>query len=339
MNIILGIESSCDETAAAIYHQEKGIIAHALFSQIALHKEFGGVIPEIASRSHLEKINSIVQEVLNRAKITLDDITTIAVTSKPGLPGSLLVGVSFAKALALARTIPIIGVNHLEGHVFSACIENNVPFPHLCITASGGHTSMYIVHDFGKYELLGETLDDAAGEAFDKISKLLNLGYPGGPIIEKLASEVAFEDFFHYTRGNSKTTDFSFSGLKTAVLYDLVARGAYDMKAKKFLKEDDLHFKQQVASSLLVAITEIFKNKISLALKVHPEIKAVTFVGGVACNKYIKRELTQLAQKLNVTFFTPSPTYCTDNGAMIAFVGNYMAEKRQFSDLTLDILK
>ena len=339
MNIILGIESSCDETAAAVYHQEKGIVSNVLFSQIALHKEFGGVIPEIASRAHLEKINGIVQEALNRAHLSFEDITAVAVTNKPGLPGSLLVGVCFAKAIALARNIKLIGINHLEGHIFSACIENKIPFPHLCITASGGHTSMYIVHDFGKYELLGETLYDAAGEAFDKISKLLNLGYPGGPIIEKLASQVAFEDFFHYTRGNSKTTDFSFSGLKTAVLYDLVARNAYDMKLKKFLKEDDLYFKQQVASSLLVAITEIFKNKISLALKLHPHIKAVTFVGGVACNKYIKNELLQLSHKLNVAFFTPSPAYCTDNGAMIAFVGGYKAAKGEFSDFDLDILK
>jgi len=339
MNIILGIESSCDETAASVYHQEKGVLSNPLFSQIALHKEFGGVIPEIASRSHLEKINSIVQEALDRAKITLDDITAIAVTSKPGLPGSLLVGLCFAKAIVLSRGIKIIGINHLEGHVFSACIENDVPFPHLCITASGGHTSMYLVHDFGNYELIGETLDDAAGEAFDKISKLLNLGYPGGPIIERLAAEVAFEDFFHYTRGNSKAIDFSFSGLKTAVLYDLVARGAYDMKIKKFLKEDDLFFKQQVASSLLVAITDVFKNKIILACKLHPEIKAVTFVGGVACNKYIKNQLTALTQKLHLPFFTPSPAYCTDNGAMIAFVGNYKALKNEFSDLDVDILK
>ncbi len=339
MNIILGIESSCDETAAAIYHQEKGILANFLFSQIALHTEFGGVIPEIASRSHLEKINGIVQETLQHAKLTLDDITAIAVTSKPGLPGSLLVGVCFAKAIALARNIKLIGVNHLEGHIFSACIDNKVPFPHLCITASGGHTSMYIVHDFGKYELLGETLDDAAGEAFDKIAKLLNLGYPGGPIIEKLAAQAEFKDFFSYTRGNSKAIDFSFSGLKTAVLYDLVARGAYDMKAKKFLKTDDLLFKQQVASSLLVAITDVFKNKIMLAHQRHPEIKAVTFVGGVACNKYIKAQLTALTQKLALPFFTPSPAYCTDNGAMIAFVGNYKALKGEYSDLDLDILK
>lgn len=339
MNITLGIESSCDETAAAVYHESKGLLSNVLFSQIALHKEFGGVIPEIASRSHLEKINSIVQEALDRAELTLNDITTIAVTNKPGLPGSLLVGVCFAKAVALSRSLKLIGINHLEGHVFSACIDNTVPFPHLCITASGGHTSMYIVRGFGDYEVIGETMDDAAGEAFDKIAKLLNLGYPGGPIIEQLAREAEFQDFFHYTRGNAKTLDFSFSGLKTAVLYDLVARSAYDMPTKRFLKEDDIDFKRQVASSLLVAITDIFKNKITLALKTYPELKAVTFVGGVACNKYIKAELGTLTTKIGIPFFTPAPAYCTDNGAMIAFVGNYKALKEEYSPMELDILK
>ena len=337
-DIILGIETSCDETAAAVYQQNKGILSNKLFSQITLHQEFGGVIPEVASRSHLEKINVIVQEALDAANITLENVDTIAVTNKPGLPGSLLVGLCFAKAMAFAHNTKLIGVNHLEGHIFSACIENNVPFPHLCLTASGGHTSLYIVHDYGNYQLIGETRDDAAGEAFDKIAKLINLPYPGGPIIEKLAREAHFQDFFKYPRG-SAMLDFSFSGLKTAVMYDLVKQGAYDMQTKKFLKDDDVELKKRVASSLLVAICDIFKQKLTMAFDQHPNVQAITFVGGVACNKYIKEQLAAMCQRLDIPFFTPSPAYCTDNGAMIAFVGGYKARKGEFSDLDLDILK
>lgn len=336
---ILGIETSCDETAAAVFSRSRGMLSNHLFSQIELHKMYGGVIPEIASRSHLEKINPIIQTALQTANVSIHEIDAIAVTNKPGLPGSLLVGVAFSKSIAWALNKKLIGVDHLEGHVFSALIEHEVPFPHLCLTASGGHTALYLVHDFGSFELLGSTLDDAAGEAFDKIAKLMNLPYPGGPIIEKLAHQVNYQDFFHYPRSNKKILDLSFSGLKTAVLYDLVKRGAYDMQEKKFLRDDDLALKQQVASSLLVCISDIFKEKIQLALQLHPHIKALTFVGGVACNKFIRAQLQTLATEYKLSFFTPSPQYCTDNGAMIAFVGNYKAMQGKFSDLDLDILK
>ena len=336
---ILGIETSCDETGAAIYEEGKGIIANALFSQTEIHKTFGGVIPEVASRSQLEKITPIVRTALQTANISLDDIDAIAVTHKPGLPGSLLVGVCFAKAVAWAIEKPIIGVNHLEGHAFSALIENEIPFPHLCLTASGGHTSLYRIEDLGNYQILGETLDDAAGEAFDKVARMMNYPYPGGPVIEKLAAEVDFKDFYSYPRGKITTLNFSFSGLKTAVLYDLVKKNAYDMKTKKFLKESDETLKQQVASSLLVCITDMFKKKITKALELHPDIKAVTFVGGVACNKFIRKELEQLCAEKNLKLFVPSPQYCTDNAAMIAFVGFYKAKRQEFSDLYLDILK
>lgn len=335
--LILGIETSCDETAAAVYSSDSGMLSNYLFSQINLHKQFGGVVPEIASRSHLEKINVIVQTALNNASITLSDIDVIAVTNKPGLAGSLLIGVCFAKGLAWSLEKKIIGINHLEGHAFSACIENDVPFPHICITASGGHTSLYLIRDYGNYTVLGQTVDDAAGEAFDKIAKLMHLPYPGGPIIEKMAASVDFQDFFHYPRQKHKTLDFSFSGLKTAVLYDLIKRNAYDMGTKRFVKESDEYFKSQVASSLLVCITDIFLQKIELALTLHPEIKALTFVGGVACNNYIKRRIQDYCDQHAIQFFTPSPQYCTDNAAMIAFVGNYKAAKGEFSDLSLDI--
>lgn len=343
--ITLGIETSCDETAAAVYHSTQGLLSSTLYSQIELHKNFGGVVPELASRSQLEKINPIVEKAIFDAGITLDDVDVIAVTNKPGLPGSLLVGVCFAKSLAWSllrqgfegQAKKLIGINHLEGHAFSTGIEHNVPFPYLCLTASGGHTSLYLMKNFGDYEVLGETQDDAAGEAFDKIAKLMNLPYPGGPVIEKLAREVDFQDFYHYPRSKHKTLDFSFSGLKTAVLYDLVKRNAYDLKTKTFLRPEDEQLKKEVASSLLVCMADIFEQKLLLALQSHPHVKAITFVGGVACNQYITQRLQTFATSHNLPFFHPSRAYCTDNAAMIAFVGNYKAQQGLFDDMTLDI--
>jgi len=337
LSLIFAIETSCDETSAAVYDTEKGVLSNTTFSQIDYHKYFGGVIPEIASRSQLEKINPIVISALEKANVSINDIDAVAVTKKPGLPGSLLVGLCFAKSLAWATGKKLIGINHLEGHAFSALLENDIPFPYLCLTASGGHTSIYLIHDLGNYETIAQTLDDASGEAFDKIAKMLNLPYPGGPIIEKLAKEVNFQDFFHYPRGKKKSLDFSFSGLKTAVLYDLVKKNAYDMQKKRFLKDDNLHFKKQVASSLLVCISDIFKQKLELAHKKYPEVKAISMVGGVACNKYIKKQLNEFCLKRSLPFFVPSPKYCTDNAAMIGFVGSYKFKKGEFSDLDLDI--
>lgn len=334
---ILGIETSCDETGVAIYQTTQGLISHALFSQIETHQKFGGVIPELASRQQLEKITIVTKEAFDRAQMSLDNIDVIAVTNKPGLPGSLLVGIAFAKGLAWTRHKKIIGINHLEGHAFSSFLEHDVPFPHLCVTASGGHTSIHLIEGFGNYQTIGTTQDDAAGEAFDKIAKLLNLPYPGGPVIERMAKEVDFVDFFSYPRAIKHSLDFSFSGLKTAVLYDLIKQNAYDLKNKKFLRDDDLHFKQQVASSLLVAIADTFEQKLALALKQHPHIKAITFVGGVACNKYIRNRLSSWADKKGLPFFVPSPAYCTDNGAMIAFVGEYKAQQGLFDGWDLDL--
>ncbi len=334
---VLAIETSCDETAASVYQTEKGVLSNVLFSQIELHKKYGGVVPEIASRSHLEKIAPIVQKALKDAQLSLDSIDVIGITYTPGLPGSLLVGLSFAKTIAWAAHKKLIGVNHLEGHAFSASIEHTIPFPYLCLTASGGHTALYLIENFGIYTLLGQTMDDAAGEAFDKVSKLIGLGYPGGPIIEKLAEKVYFKDFFHYPRATPSSLDFSFSGVKTAVLYDLVKRGAYDLQTKQFLRPDDQRLQEEVASSLLVCITDIFKQKIALALKKHPEVQAVAFVGGVACNKYMRHQLTQFCLEHGKQLYYPSPQYCTDNAAMIAFVAHYKAQKQEWSDFTLDI--
>jgi N6-L-threonylcarbamoyladenine synthase len=335
--IILGIETSCDETAAAIYSQQHGALSNELFSQVDLHKEYGGVVPEIASRSHIEKINFIVEKALKKAGKVLEDIDVVAVTHRPGLPGSLLIGVCFAKGLAWAQQKKIIGINHLEGHVFSSFLDNKPPFPHICLTASGGHTAMYLVKGFGDYQLIGQTLDDAAGEAFDKIAKLLDLPYPGGPVIEKLAREENFQDYFHYPRSTADSLDFSFSGLKTAVLYDLVKKGAYELKAKKQSSLLTEKLKREVASSLLVAIKDIFIKKIKLALTQNPDIKAVTFVGGVACNKFIKNAFAEFCKEHNLNFFSPAPQFCTDNAAMIALVGNYKAKHNLFSDYSLDI--
>ena len=335
--LILGIESSCDETGAAVYSQAQGLLSNELYSQVDLHAWHGGVIPELASRLHMEKIGIIVQNALDKAGVTLDDIDVIAVTSKPGLPGALMIGVSFAKALAFAKNKKLIGINHLEGHVFSACIENKVPFPFLCLTVSGGHSSLYLVTGFGAYQSIGHTIDDAAGEAFDKIAKLMNLPYPGGPVIEKLAEQVNFQDFFHYTRGSMLGLNFSFSGLKTSILYDMVKRGAYDLENKKFLKADDLEFQQQVASSLLVCMGDIFEKKLALALKEYPQVQAISFVGGVACNKYLRRKLQAFCEKRRIQLFYPSGKLCTDNAGMIAFVGSYKAKQEKFDELDLSI--
>lgn len=334
---VLGIESSCDETAAAVYHSVDGVRSSVLFSQIELHKMYGGVVPEIASRSHIEKIRPMVEEALAVASLSLKELDYVAVTNKPGLPGSLLIGLCFAKALAYAANKPLIAVNHIEAHIFSACLSNDVPFPHLCITASGGHTALFLVEDFGAYTQIGATRDDAAGEAFDKVAKLLNLGYPGGPIIERLAAEVGFEDFYQYPRLKHPSLDFSFSGLKTAVLYDLVNRGAYNLKAKTFLQPDNDDLKKRVASSFLVCVGDILVDRLERARKEYPQIKAVTFVGGVACNAYLVRRVSEWAQKRGRGCLVPARKYCTDNAAMVAFVGHYRALQGQLADMSLDI--
>ncbi len=334
---ILGIESSCDETGAAIFTTKQGILSNQLFSQVKQHAHFGGVIPEYASREHMAKIITIVDSALIEAKKSLDDIDVIAVTHKPGLPGALMIGVAYAKGLAYASNKKIIGIDHLEGHIFSACIENNVTFPFVALTVSGGHTALYLAKNYGEYELLGATLDDAAGEAFDKVAKLMNLPYPGGPIIEKLASEIDFKDFFKYPRGNLKDFNFSFSGLKTAILYHLLENKAYDPETKQFLKTDDLVFQRQVASSLLVCIGDIFENKLNKVFKTYPEVTSFCFVGGVACNKYLRNRLMATCQKFNKQLFFPTPKLCTDNAGMIAFVGHYKAQQEKFSDLNLKV--
>ncbi len=345
MALILGIETSCDETGAAIFDsQGQRLLANQLYSQIDLHKAYGGVVPEIASRSQLEKIDVIVQQALEQANVTLTDIDALAVTNRPGLVGSLLVGICFAKALAWSTNKKLIGINHLEGHIFSTFLKDDysvntaIPFPHISLTASGGHTALYLVHDFGRYECLAQTEDDAAGEAFDKISKVIGLGYPGGPLIERYAATINFEDVFKYSRLKNRRNEFffSFSGLKTAVLYHLVDLGMYNLQSSSLTETLTPELQAAVSSSLLNAITDIFEYNIIHAFKKYPAIKAFTFGGGVACNKYMKQRFTELCTRYNKSFFAPAPEFCTDNGGMIAFVGGYKAAQGAFADFTLD---
>jgi len=358
MAIILGIETSCDETAAAVYDSsKKRILSNQLFSQIKLHEIYGGVVPEIASRSHLEKIDIIVEKALKQAGINLKDVDIVAVTNKPGLVGSLLIGLSFAKAIAWSGNKKLIGIDHLHAHIFSSflnddfSINQKIEFPHLCLSASGGHTALYLVQDFQDYKILGQTLDDASGEAFDKIAKVIGLGYPGGATIEKLASQVNFQDFFNYPRTKklSKDLNFSFSGLKTAVLYDLVKKGAYNLQTGPIKKKITLDLQQKVSSSLLVCMADIFEDVLINAFKKYPQIKGFTFVGGVACNKYLKQRFEVLAQKEGLpvsrslgeglSFICPHCKFCGDNAAMVSFVAANKAERNQFSDFYLDVLK
>lgn len=348
MSFILGIETSCDETAAAVFDtQKQKIISSDLFSQIKSHEMFGGVVPEIASRSQLEKIDVIVRQALNNAHLNINDIDVIAVTNKPGLAGSLIIGVCFAKSLAFAKNKKLIGINHLEGHIFSSflcedgSINRDLKFPFLCLSVSGGHTVLYLVKDFGEYEVLGQTVDDAAGEAFDKTARLLGLCYPGGPLLEKIALEVGNVDFFKYPRQKfaEDNLNFSFSGLKTAVLYDLINRKLFDQHIGKVTSNMNHELQCKVASSLQICIAEIFEDRIRRALKKYPEVKGAAFVGGVAANSFIKKRLSELCARRNKIFVAPPKKFCTDNGAMIAFVGSYKASKGQFSDFNMDVFK
>ncbi len=344
MSLILGIETSCDETGVAVYDaQRRCVLSNVLYSQIQLHERYGGVVPEIASRSQLERLQPLVTLALAQANITLDDIETVAVTSKPGLVGSLLVGLCYAKGLAWAANKKIIGVNHLEGHIFSTFLQSDntaatdIPFPHISLTASGGHTALYLVENFGIYTCIGRTEDDAAGEAFDKVAKMMGYPYPGGATIEKMAAQVGYKDFFSYPRTKNVNSEifFSFSGIKTAVLYHLVREGSYNLTTGT-IPGAPLDFQNRVASSLLVCITDIFIKNITLAFKKYPAVKGFTFGGGVACNKYMQQRMRGFCEANGKTFHFPPAAFCTDNAAMIAFVGAYKARQGLFDDFTLD---
>lgn len=307
---VLGIESSCDETGIAIYDLQAGLLAHCLHSQIAMHAEYGGVVPELASRDHIRRIVPLIQQCLGEAKLTLADIDAIACTEGPGLAGALLVGVSVAHALAFALDKPVVGVHHLEGHLLSPMLAEPAPaFPFVALLVSGGHTQLMAVRGIGDYQLLGETVDDAAGEAFDKTAKLLGLPYPGGPVLSRLA-EHGDPERFNLPRPmlHSGQCDFSFSGLKTAVL-TLVQ------------KQDDVEAaKADIAAGFEAAIVEVLIKKSLLAIK-ETGIKRLVVAGGVGANRRLRLELNQVCARRGIEVFYPPLDLCTDNGAMIALAG------------------
>lgn len=323
---ILAIESSCDETAAAVVVNGRNVRSNIISSQIDLHTLYGGVVPEIASRKHIEKINQVIEQALYEAEYTLDDMDAIAVTYGPGLVGALLVGVAEAKAISYAKKKPLIGVHHIEGHICANYIENKeLEPPFLCLVVSGGHTHLVRVADYGKYEILGKTRDDAAGEAFDKVARAIGLGYPGGPKIEKAAHKGnphAVE--FPRAKIADGPYDFSFSGLKSAVLNYI---NGCNMKGIDVVQED-------VAASFQNAVIDVL---VGNAMKAIDEFKMDKFAiaGGVASNGTLREALREACKKKGVEFYHPSPVYCTDNAAMIGVAGyyDYLAGKRDGLDL------
>lgn len=320
---ILGIESSCDETAAAIVNEKKKIFANVVYSQLEEHKAFGGVVPEIAARAHLEKIDVVVEKTLQNAEIDIHDISAVAGTCGPGLIGGVVVGATFAKALSMALNIPFIAINHIEAHALSVRLTEKLNFPYLLFLASGGHCQICIVWDIDKFEILSRTLDDSIGESFDKVAKLLGYGYPGGPIIEKKSNLGNPERLsLPHPLCAKGSMDFSFSGLKTAVL----------VASQKCETDED---RLDLCASFQKTVAEVVTYKIEQALRYCKNISlsGVVISGGVAANKHIRESLKKTCEKRNIQFFAPPIKFCTDNGAMIAWNGVEKYRKGQFSDI------
>ncbi|MGB9988339.1 tRNA (adenosine(37)-N6)-threonylcarbamoyltransferase complex transferase subunit TsaD [Pseudoduganella rhizocola] len=325
--IVLGVESSCDETGLALYDTERGLLSHALHSQVAMHEEYGGVVPELASRDHIRRAIPLLEQTLNGAQIEAKQIDAIAYTQGPGLAGALLVGSSIACSLGLALDKPVLGVHHLEGHLLSPLLASEPPeFPFVALLVSGGHTQLMRVDGVGQYELLGETLDDAAGEAFDKSAKLLGLGYPGGPAISRMA-EFGDPEAYKLPRPmlHSKDLNFSFSGLKTAVLTVV--------KNHSNVCEQD---KANIARGFVDAIVDVLTAKCVAALK-QTGLKRLVIAGGVGANSQLRESLNAAAARKRFKVYYPELEFCTDNGAMIAFAGamrlriNPQAAQRDYS--------
>ena len=311
---ILAIESSCDETAAAVVKNGREGLSNVIYSQIALHTEYGGVVPEIASRKHIEKINQVIEKALADADKALTQMDAIAVTYGPGLVGALLVGVSAAKAISFASGIPLIGVHHIEGHISANYIENKeLDPPFLCLVVSGGHSHLVVVKDYGEYEIIGRTRDDAAGEAFDKVARAIGLGYPGGPKIDKVSRE-GNPDAIHFPRAKvgDAEYDFSFSGLKSAVLNYL---NSCQMKGEKIAVAD-------VAASFQKAVIDVLVDHSMDALAKYG-YKKFAIAGGVASNSSLRKTFEEACAKRGIAFYHPSPVYCTDNAAMIGAAAYY----------------
>ncbi len=321
---VLGIESSCDETGIAIYDSENGLEAHTLYSQIELHLEYGGVVPELASRDHVRKTVPLIKQLLAEAGLTLADLNGIAYTSGPGLIGALLVGSGIGRSLAWALDIPAVAVHHMEGHLLAPMLEDDVPdFPFVALLASGGHTMLVRVDGVGQYQLLGETVDDAAGEAFDKTAKLLGLGYPGGPAIAKIAEQGTPGRFcFPRPMTNRPGLEFSFSGLKTFAVNTLAG------------SEGDPQSKADIALAFEVAVAETMAIKCRRALE-QTGLKRLVLAGGVSANRRLRQRLGELAAERGAKLYYPRAEFCTDNGAMIAYAGCIRLVAGQHEPLTI----
>ena len=325
--VILAIESSCDETSAAVVVNGREVLSNIIASQIDTHKKFGGVVPEVASRMHTEVINAVVQEALEKANMTLDDIDAIGVTYGPGLVGALLVGLQYAKGLSMATKKPLVGVNHIEGHISANYIQHkDLKPPFVSLVVSGGHTFIVHVKDYGKYEVIGQTRDDAAGEAYDKVARALGLGYPGGPKIDKLAKE-GNKDAIAFPRAkfHDNTLDFSFSGVKSAVLN-------YLNKAK--MREEEIN-KADVAASFQRAIVDVLKNNVFLTCKKRG-VNKIAVAGGVASNSCLRNTLIEEGKKRGIEILFPSPILCTDNAAMIGSAAYFNYKDGIVSDLNIN---
>lgn len=312
--LILAIESSCDETAASVVKNGRTILSNVISSQIELHKLYGGVVPEIASRKHIEKINQVIEEALTQAGVTLDDLDAVGVTYGPGLVGALLVGVAEAKAISYAKKLPLVGVHHIEGHVSANYIEHpELEPPFMCLIVSGGHTHLVIVKDYGEFEILGRTRDDAAGEAFDKVARAIGLGYPGGPKIDRLSKEGNPEAIvFPKAKLENGPYDFSFSGVKSAVLNHINRCG---MRGESICEAD-------IAASFQKAVVDTLTEKAVKAAKEY-KIEKLAIAGGVASNGSLRHAMKAACEKEGLEFYYPSPIYCTDNAAMIGVAAYY----------------
>ena len=312
--LILAIESSCDETAASVVRNGREVLSNIISSQIELHKLYGGVVPEIASRKHIEKMNQVIEAALAEAKVSLDDIDAIGVTYGPGLVGALLVGVAEAKAISYARKLPLVGVHHIEGHVSANYIEHpDLEPPFMCLIVSGGHTHLVIVKDYGEFEILGRTRDDAAGEAFDKVARAIGLGYPGGPKIDKLSQEGnADAVVFPKAKLEAGPYDFSFSGVKSAVLNHLNHCRMQNIK----INEAD------IAASFQKAVVDTLVEKSMKAAEAY-QMKKFAIAGGVASNQTLRAAMQKACERQGLTFYYPSPIFCTDNAAMIGTAAYY----------------
>ncbi len=323
---ILGIESSCDETAASVVKNGREVLSNVISSQIDLHTLYGGVVPEIASRKHIERINQVIEEALTTANMTLDDLDAIGVTYGPGLVGALLVGVAEAKAISYAKKLPLVGVHHIEGHISANYIENpDLEPPFVCLVVSGGHTHLVVVRDYGKYEILGRTRDDAAGEAFDKVARAIGLGYPGGPKIDKISKEGNPEAIaFPRPKFEDSPYDFSFSGLKSAVLNYL---NGCQMKGVEINRAD-------VAASFQKAVCDVLVEHAMIAVK-ESGLNKFAIAGGVASNSALRAAFEKACAERQIEFYHPSPIFCTDNAAMIGAAAYYefIAGKRDGLDL------